>query len=233
MLILLALALLADDPPKPKAFVPTSAYTTQSVQGWTVHINKQLRADKKELGDRALKLLDEKLAEIVATIPEPALARLREIPIWLGVDDGHAPCAEYHPNQAWLRLHGYNPDKAKCVEIGNAARFLEWSADQPSMVFHELAHGYHDRVLSFSYKPIADAYKRAKQSTAYDQVRHVRGGLERHYALTDPQEFFAELSESYFGKNDFYPFTYNDLQVFDPATATLIHLAWTNPANSR
>ena len=82
-------------------------------------------------------------------VPERACAALRKVPIWLGVDDGHAPCSEYHPSTEWLKSHGYNPDKAKGVEIGNATRFLEWSVDQPAMVLHELAHAYHDRVLGF------------------------------------------------------------------------------------
>ncbi|MGO9112581.1 MAG: hypothetical protein ACLP9L_25400 [Thermoguttaceae bacterium] len=45
-------------------------------------------------------------------------------------------------------------------------------------------------------------------------VRHIEGWTVRvdpgqhvrHYALTDHKEFFAEMSEAYFGMNDFFPF---------------------------
>jgi hypothetical protein len=41
----------------------------------------------------------------------------------------------------------------------------------------------------------------------YDKVRYIHGGEKKAYATTDPKEYFAEISEAYFGKNDFYPFT--------------------------
>ena len=38
----------------------------------------------------------------------------------------------------------------------------------------------------------------------------------RAYALNGPNEYFAELTEAYFGKNDFYPFNRDDLKHHDP-----------------
>jgi hypothetical protein len=215
-----------DDPKPDRPFVPTEAYETREVQGWTLHVNKALLAAQKDQGDSALVLLDRMLKEISETVPPGALVRLRAIPIWLGVNDGHAPCAEYHPSRDWLVKNGYNPDKARCVEIGNAERFVAWSTDQPAMVLHELAHGYHDRVLGFSHKGIAQEFRRARASGRYDSVRHVRGHNEKHYALTDEHEFFAELSECYFAKNDFEPFTKAEFEQFDPESARLIASLW-------
>jgi hypothetical protein len=186
----LVLPLMWGDEPR-KPFVPTSAYVERVVEGWTVRVNRHLVEEQKELGDRALGLLGRKLAEIDATLPVAAVRRLREVPIWLGVDDGHAPCAEYHPNRRWLVDNGYNPDKAKCVEIGNATRFVEWSTTQPSMVLHELAHAYHDRVLGSDDARIRTAFERAKRSGRYEKVHHANGRVERAYALVDAQEFFG------------------------------------------
>lgn len=94
-------------------FVPTEHYETRSIEGWTVHVNKHLLAEESKLGRAALKLLNSKLYEINRVVPDKALTELYKVPIWLGVDDGHALCAEYHPNREWLRENGYNPDKAK------------------------------------------------------------------------------------------------------------------------
>ncbi|MGC8643720.1 MAG: zinc-dependent peptidase, partial [Isosphaeraceae bacterium] len=211
---------------KGHGFVPTKAYVKRQVQGWTVRVNRQLLAGKSELGRQALELLDRKLAEVRRTVPARACLQLREVPIWLGVDDGHAPCSEYHPSRDWLRTHGYNPDKARCVEIGNASRFLEWSKDQPSMVLHELAHAYHDRVLGFDNEDVKQAYHQAVASGRYDHVQRNNGKVERAYALTDPQEYFAEASEAYFGRNDFYPFDRHDLQKHDPNLFRLLDRVW-------
>ncbi len=215
----------ADDPRA--AYVPTSAYVERQVEGWTVRVNRRLiDGDNAALGRRALELLGEKLAEVRRAVPTPAVKRLQAVPIWLGVDDGHAPCAEYHPSRTWLVDNGYNPDKAKCVEIGNATRFVEWSNDQPSMVLHELAHAYHDQALGDLAEVIRTAYERAKGSGRYEAVRRVNGRTERAYALVDPQEFFAELSEAYFGHNDFEPFDRDALRKFDPQSLEMLEAAW-------
>ena len=211
---------------EPHAFVPTRQYVDRSLQGWTVKVNRTLLEDRSELGTKALALLDQKLAEIAQAVPERACATLRKVPIWLGVDDGHAPCSEYHPSAEWLRSHGYNPDKAKAVEIGNAARFLEWSGDQPSMIIHELAHAYHDRELGFEDPAILAAYHKAVDDHRYDQVEHKSGKLERAYALTDAHEYFAEGTEAYFGRNDFYPHDRAELERHDPELLALLNRVW-------
>lgn len=208
------------------SFVPTAQYSEQEVQGWKVRVNRHLLTDQRELGDQALRLLDRKLLDIKEEVPTPAVAKLQKITIWLGVSDGHAPCAEYHPSREWLVSNGYNPDKAKCVEIGNASRFLGWSKDQPAMILHELCHGYHDQVLGYDYAPIKDAYKAAVTSKRYEAVRRNNGRTERHYALTDEKEYFAECCEAFFSRNDFYPFERAELEQFDAQAAKVVREAF-------
>src|SRR5438309_5553978 len=120
-----------------KPFVPTANYLSTNGVGCTVRVNQELLADNAALGSNAIHLLQSKLEEIKGTVPTNACAKLQQVTIWLGVDDGHAPCSEYHPSREWLREHGFNPDKARCVEIGNARKFIDWSATQPSMVLHD------------------------------------------------------------------------------------------------
>jgi hypothetical protein len=211
--------------PEP-SFVPTSQYAEHEVQGWKVRVNRHLLTDQRELGDRSLALLDRKLLDIKAEVPAAAVAKLQKVTLWLGVNDGHAPCAEYHPSREWLASNGYNPDKAKCVEIGNATRFLAWSKDQPAMILHELCHAYHDQVLGYAYAPIKAAYKAAVESKRYESVRRNNGRTERHYALTDEKEYFAECCEAFFSRNDFYPFERAELEQFDPEAAKVVQEAF-------
>ncbi len=218
-----------DQPALKRAQMLTSQYRVRRIQGWTVRVDPALLADRQDLGKPALELLNARLLDIVRAAPPKALAELRKVPVWISVSDGHAPCAEYHPNRQWLVDNGYNPDKAKCVEIGGAANFLAWSNDQPAMVLHELAHAYHDRVLGFENSEVQAAYEAALKSGQYASVLHIRGKMERAYALTDAHEFFAECSEALFGTNDFYPFVRAELQRYDPDTYALLKRLWGVP----
>ena len=57
-------------------------------------------------------------------------------------------------------------------------------------------------------------------------VDHANGTMQRAYALTNEKEYFAELTEAYYGFNDFYPFNREQLQAFDPAGYLLVEQAW-------
>jgi len=48
----------------------------------------------------------------------------------------------------------------------------------------------------------------------------------KSYAIHDKYEFFAEMSEAYFWKNDYYPFVKSDLKRFDPRVKQMIEEAW-------
>jgi putative membrane-bound dehydrogenase-like protein len=216
-----------------KRLVPTSQYTTQSIEGWTVRVNKTLLGEQAELGSKALRLLETKLYEIRRVVPERACAELQKVPIWLGIDDGSAPCAEYHVSKDWLRENGFNPEKAKAVEIGNATRFLRWTIDQPTMLLHELAHAYHDQVLTFDHAEVLAAYKAAKERKNYESVLRFSGKMERAYALVNHHEYFAEATEAYFGTNDFYPFVRAELKEHDPEIFRILEDVWGVTAGNR
>ena len=217
-----------DNRPAEPPYDPTSHYDKQQVQGWTVLVNRDLLADHAETAEAALELLRVKLYEIERVVPGGAVAELKQVPIWLEVRDkrGRHPCACYHPSRGWLRSHGYNPAKAKAMEIANAAAFLEWTKQQPWMVLHELAHAYHDRVLGFEHEEIAAAWDKAKSGGKYDQVLRWSGKMTRHYALNNPKEYFAEATEAYFGVNDFYPFVNAELKQHDPDMHELVGKLW-------
>jgi len=54
----------------------------------------------------------------------------------------------------------------------------------------------------------------------------ISGKRKRHYALTDQKEFFAEMSEAYFGMNDFFPFNRAELKVEEPEIFELLQTIW-------
>ena len=80
--------------PKGKPFVASSQYELRTIQGWKVKINKSLLDSSNATGSSALALLDLKLQDILRVVPEKAAKKLQSIPIWIGVNDGSAPCCE-------------------------------------------------------------------------------------------------------------------------------------------
>lgn len=219
-----AFAARADEP----LFEPTKNYEIRKVEGWTVMIHPGLAKERPELLDKTLILLNHQLYQIERTAPKDALAKLRNVKVWIENFDKHHPCMCYHPDPGWLRGKKLNPDKAKGIEIANPTNFLKWTIQQPWMVFHELAHAYHHQALEGGYqnKEIAAAFVRAKESKKYESVLHINGRTQKHYALTNPMEYFAESSEAYFGTNDFYPFVRSELKQFDPEMYELLGKLW-------
>ena len=205
---------------------PEAQYSRFEVEGWTVHVEQALLEEKSSVGEEALRLLGFKLYEIGRVVPPEAAVRLQEVPIWIGVEDERHPCACYHPSEKWLWRNGYLPAKARSIDISNASNFLAWSRDQPWMILHELAHAWHHQILGFDYEPIREAYANAKEKRLYDSVLHITGDNVRGYALTDEREYFAELTESFFGTNDMYPFVRSELERHDPMGYAVVEAAW-------
>jgi hypothetical protein len=210
------------------AFATTDRYERRVVEGWTVLVNRDFLAGQPELADRALTLLRSQLDQVVRRLPGEAVATLRMIKIWLEEAEPHHPCMAYHPDAGWLKAHGMNPEKARCVEIANARNFLKWTLDQPWMVLHELAHGYHHQKLEagFANPEVEAAYRRAMEAGWYRSVLRINGREETAYAATNPMEYFAEGTEAFFGVNDFYPFVRPELRRHDPDLSILLGKLW-------
>jgi len=70
------------------------------------------------------------------------------------------------------------------------------------------------------------AHARLRDSGQLDAVLRWSGSTERHYALNNPDECFAEGTESWFGVNDYYPFVRAELQAFDAGWTAAVRTAW-------
>jgi hypothetical protein len=245
--LLLAGPLLMATPAKPASKVPVAAtqfklepvtgpYTIKTIEGFSVVVHNDLLTTHKTLGDAALKLLATKLYNISRVIPPATLTKLKTIRFWLERDNPKSKGVCYHPNPVWIKANKRHPGKAHCVEFANATNFLTWSNDQPWMVLHELAHAYHHQFLGFKNPKIIKAYKAAKAAGKYTDVLYYNGKRKSAYARTNKNEYFAELTEAWFGTNDFYPFVRPEVKEYDPAMAKLLPELWglkPKPATSR
>ena len=61
-----------------------------------------------------------------------------------------------------------------------------------------------------------------RRASLYESVLYFDGSNKRAYAMTDAKEYFAELTESWFGTNDFYPFVRAEVLKHDPQMAELL-----------
>ena len=217
--------------PAKTEFEPTEGYQVLRLEGWEVLVDKRFLKSRPDLADRTLTLLKFQLYQIGRRLPSSSVAKLRKIRIWVEENEPHHPCMVYHPDAGWLREHGMNPDKARCVEISNARKFLEWTLQQPWMVLHELAHGYHHQFLSDGYEnaDVKRAFEIAKESKRYDTVLRIGGTEEKAYAMQNPPEYFAESTEAFFGTNDFFTFVRAELKKHDPEMFELLRKVWEAP----
>lgn len=207
---------------------PTS-HTLRKLEGWTVRVDDRLlQPPNAELGKRSLKFLEERLYEIKAVVPAEPLAKLQTVTIVLDLSHGRLHVMQYHPSAGWLQANGYAADLAKCVHIPVAADLATARniREQPWVVLHELSHAYHDQVLGFNDPRILAAYEQYKKSGHGDAALLFNGQRVRHYGLTDPREFFAEMSEAYFGMDDFFPFNRAELTTAEPEICKLMADIW-------
>lgn len=232
--ILSLCSLLAPPSPPPHAppearlvapAVPLSSYRLVTIEGFPVLLHPTFREDDRR-DMRVLAALRFDLWLIAQRIPAPALDRLRTVRVVVTPETaarigltGRGMC--YHASAEWLASNGFDREREGTVEILNADDFLTWRAEQPMMTLHELAHAYH-HMLGVDRPDIRAALDRAVASGVYDAVAHALATPDkprRAYALTNPTEYFAEVTEALFGLNDFAPRTREELERADPEGA--------------
>ncbi len=216
------------DVPPAKPLLP-KARKKRVIQGWTVRVDDRLFLEaNQDLATRCLTFLENKLLDICAVVPPDRLKRLQTVEIVLDLDHGKLGPMQYHPSSQWLVNNGYAADLAKCVHLPRAKDLPTKRNinEQPWVILHELAHAYHDQVLGFNHPRVIEAYERFKKGGHGEKALLYNGSRVKHYGLTTPMEFFAEMTEAYFGVNDFFPFNRAELKENEPEIYTLLADIW-------
>lgn len=206
----------------------------RNVSGWQVHISRKLLETEADDTAKALDGLKKMLDEIVRDLPAAAVTEMKKVPLYFSPSykEGQSG-AEFHPGAGWLRDNGRDPEMAQGVEFSGVHDFEAEMLRMPNFALHELAHAYHFRTLpdGFGNEEIKAVFKRAKENGLYERVERTFGNgnpstFERAYAMTNAMEYFAETSEAYFFRNDFFPFTREELRRHDPEMYTLLEKLW-------
>lgn len=222
-----AVAAFAAESAKPR-FDPV----VKKIEGWTVHIEPSMLESAPDSEDaRSLAMLEAHLRILTAMVPADRVEELRKLEIWVERDHPTLKSMQYHPSDDWLRDNGHDPRLAKKYHVPVARNLISSAqfAKHPMVVLHELAHAYHDQVLGFDDPRIIAAYEKAKASGTYEKVMLYNGKIVSHYALTNHKEYFAEGTEAFFNRNDFYPFVRAELEQHDPTLHALLLEIWGEP----
>ena len=205
--------------------IAMSQYRCCRVEGWTVYVSRQLDR-RKALSEEILRLLRHKLHMVKRYMPARGLNHLKKVPIWVELDNPNVPYITYHCCKEAVKPQRRNPDKRGAVEIGNAKNFVEWAFLQPFMLLNQLARAYHEQVLGYDNAEIKAPHEQAVKSGKYNMVLRFDGQYVRHPALSDAKEYFAEMTEAYYGVNDCYPFLQFELKQYDPDVCKLLTKLW-------
>lgn len=226
---LLEAQLVASNDPR----IEIRGYESHIIEGWRVLISQKLFETKREKTAKALVILKEQLVDLSRRVPPQAVHHLRKIPLWFSpVYEDFGSRAEYHPDRSWLLEQKRNPLMAKGVEFSMVDEMTEEIRRMPLLTLHELAHGYHDQIFGFDDPAIKATFERARDAKIYDAVKRTRGipgqshTTEKAYAMSNQMEYFSEVTEAYFGRNDWYPFNYIELKTHDPAALPMLKKAW-------
>jgi len=187
------------------------------IRGFVVLMHKAVIADP-HLYNRVLAEADRQLDDINRSVRDDRLIVLKNVAFWFGpeADPVSTTGAAYHPSADWLRQNGLNPQMAGGIEVRSSTRFLRYSVHFPWMLMHELAHAYEFRKIGPNNTNLVQVYNRQKRLyNTYHNVSH--------------HEYFAELTEAYFGRNDTYPFVREDIKKYDPLGYRLLETAWGQP----
>lgn len=202
----------------------------RSLEGFTILVDDALLPGGSDdpLGRKALAFLAAKLAEIRIVLPTEKVDALRKVTIVLDRECGTLTSMQYHPSADWLATNGYPRTLEKCVHLPRARDVATRRNinEQPWVILHELAHAYHDQVLGFDDQRIVAAWEGFRKSGRGDETLLFNGSRVRHYGLTDHKEFFAEMTEAYFGSNDFHPFNRAQLKTEFPEIFQLLIEIW-------
>ena len=207
-------------------------YQLYDIEGFSVYVQDLVFQQSEDLAAEAVELVESDLTEVLSfSFSDSATAIFRSTKIFIDwrTTDG---AAVYHPNPQWLAANGYIPEKANSIEISNVTNYINWTQqNQPFLMLHELSHAYHFNLASEHHEIIKNAFDIAMNKGLYFDIPYDHGNgsfydAEKAYATTNEYEFFAELSEAYYGQNDYFPFNLADLERYDRKSSEMIQTIW-------
>lgn len=200
-------------------------YQKMQSDDWTLMLDQGLQTADAASRSAFNAVLTDQLNKL-KKLPAHAQSSLHGVSIYVSSGTYRAFGAQHHPSAQWLQEHGYPVEFTGNIEICNWKEFTSMVRSQPYALLHEMSHAYHFQHPELD-APIMRAYENAKVTGLYRQVtRDHKPELQEAYAISNHREYFAELSEAYFGENDFYPYQNAELKQYDPHGYAMLESVW-------
>jgi hypothetical protein len=203
-------------------------YEKLEIIGFQVFVRKD--ANKYSKTKQAIQLLTHDLIVLKHLVSPKHFAFFQKVKIWIEWNSNTSKAIHYINSLSWIKRNNYPRKKLKSIEILSIKNYLTFSCLQPYMLLHEFAHAYHHQVIGYEDNEITENYCIAMEKKLYDSVAYIQPMKKkkkvRAYAAQDVKEYFAELTESFLGLNDYFPFDKNDLQKYDTIGFRLVKKHW-------
>ena len=192
---------------------------------------------------KLLNILTQDLSQMNRIINDDILNIMHSVAIWINIsqDIGHPDGRikgyglSFHHDPKWMIKNGIMIEKCRNIEIYSASDYMEWRICQPLVLFHEFVHSFHC-FIGRERRDIKKAYNLAMKNHLYDEVEHIvrkdkitKQEIIMHvrgYAAMNHYEYFAQMSEAYFGKCNYYPFNKKQLKQYDTNAYQLCEKIW-------
>lgn len=102
--------------------------------------------------------------------------------------------------------------------------------NQPLLLLNLFARNHYEHHLTTEEKTMIQSVYDQSIKNKYRQVYYSNGEKleqnKRADAARDAETYFAELTEAYWGENDYYPFDYEELERYDPSGFQVMEQLW-------
>ena len=193
-------------------------YQQLNIHGWRVFISNDVVQDKP-LYSQITEQVNLDLKAIINTLPDWSLEYLRETPIFFEKQMPPPLGSNFFFNGSKRLSAKYNIQHTYGgVIAGSTLSYLAVKGIHPWQLLHELSHAYHQFTIRHSYMPIQQSYQNAMEKDLH------RFGSEK--SRKNFHEYFATLTEKYFGKSALFPHNRDQLAKHDPVGYCAIVKAW-------
>jgi len=197
-----------------------SFLTYSPVPGYSIRIMAEdaLMEEAPEVLKKASKKLEGTMAEAVRLYPQKIRGEFAQITYFLFV--GKEASSGGRRGGQWYFRQGNTVSQRfdDSIVVRSAARYVKTShTSAVATGVHELAHAYYHYHRSMFARKTWAAYQNAKHAGLYRNIKSKTGyPIAKAYALKNEREYFAELSKTYLYRSSTFPFTRQELELYDP-----------------
>ncbi len=220
----------------PGGLTPLSSYRTEPIGQFVVLWHPAMAEEDPGFALRVRAALIYDLESVTRSVSPGALRALAGTRLAVAPATPRVPTlpsggrgAGTHVSAAWLVAHGFDAEREGAIEIYDARDYLAWRAEQPLMMLHELTHVLEMGANRATLALLEQAFRKAVDAGSYEAVPYILAPLgvtRRAYAIGNFKEYGAELSEAFYGRNDYYPYTRPDLIAHDPSGCHAVAALW-------